>query len=75
MLVIKCAKCKANLFQYMKVGKGQVLRCYKPRIGKLYDIKVIDDTWTCSCGNVIGKDTPGHVHMFKGTFITSGARR
>lgn len=39
MLVIKCSACKRKLWKYDKVGQGQVLRCYKDRITKEYNLE------------------------------------
>ncbi|MFX0102446.1 MAG: hypothetical protein ACFFCS_22965 [Candidatus Hodarchaeota archaeon] len=72
MLVIKCAKCKKKLFQYLKIGKGHVLRCYKERISKIFHMVQDKDEYKCECGNVIGKDKPSHIQMRKGTFFYTG---
>lgn len=36
LLVIRCAACKNKLWKYDKIGKGEVLRCYKDRIVEFY---------------------------------------
>lgn len=72
MLVIKCAKCKKKLFQYLKIGKGKVLRCYKERITKLYHVVQEKDEFKCECGNIIGKNKPTYIQMRKGSFFHRG---
>ena len=36
MLSLKCAACKKKIWKYHKVGPGEVLRCHKGRIVKMY---------------------------------------
>ena len=57
MLTIKCASCKSKIFKYHKIGKGQVLRCYKERIKRVYKAEIVDNQLKCSkCGNFLGKE-------------------
>ena len=37
MLTIKCSACRRKLWKYEKLGKGEVMRCHKTRIKKMYD--------------------------------------
>ncbi|MHA1371938.1 MAG: hypothetical protein ACTSWN_04755 [Promethearchaeota archaeon] len=74
MIIIKCASCNRKLFQYLKIGKGRILRCYKKRIMKIYDAFKEGEQWKCTCGNVFGSDKPGHIQMRKGTFYHRGSK-
>ncbi|MHA1681917.1 MAG: hypothetical protein ACTSUE_13345 [Promethearchaeota archaeon] len=74
MLIIKCVKCKKKLFQYLKMGKGHVLRCYKVRISKKYELTLDGDAYKCSCGNIIGKDKPSYIQMRKDSFFHTGSK-
>ena len=42
MLVLKCSACKKKLWRYDKIGPGEVLRCHKDRIKKIYT-QIIED--------------------------------
>lgn len=51
LLVIRCAACKNKLWKYDKIGKGEVLRCYKDRIVEFYSEEIIEDgKFKCTCG-------------------------
>ena len=72
MLVIRCAKCRARLFRYKKIGKGRLLHCWKDRI--------IEDRTTqngneviCPCGNLIGLDEKKWIKMKQAAFTWSGS--
>ena len=39
MITIRCAKCKSKIFEYIKIGKGKLLHCWKDRIIKDYSIQ------------------------------------
>jgi hypothetical protein len=73
LITIKCAKCKAKIIKYLKIGKGKVLRCYKKRI-KTYYISPKDGKLVCECGNVIGEDREWYFHMIQSAFTYSGHR-
>ena len=56
MLTIKCAKCKAKIMKYKKIGEGRVLRCWESKINRMYEGKVEDKDLICGeCGNIIGE--------------------
>ncbi|MHA1791689.1 MAG: hypothetical protein ACTSVI_03525 [Promethearchaeota archaeon] len=74
MLIIRCSRCKKKLFQYLKIGKGHVLRCYKKRIGTIYNLIFEDGYAKCTCGNVIGKDRENVIEMYKNTFYHTGSK-
>nr|MDO8109651.1 hypothetical protein [Candidatus Sigynarchaeota archaeon] len=74
MLVIKCAACKTKLFRYLKIGKGEVLRCYNERIVKIYDLVQEGEDSKCPCGNIVGKNKPGYIQMRKGAFFYTGSK-
>lgn len=79
MLTIKCSCCKTKLWKYDKIGKGELLRCYKSRINKLYtNIEFGSgegEKITCTCGNYIGINKGYYVQMIKNSFTYSGTTR
>lgn len=75
MLTIKCAACKRKLWKYEKIGKGEVLRCYKSRIVREYEYRRNGDKILCVCGAEIGIDKGQHFKMIKKGFVYSGQKR
>ncbi len=78
MLTIRCAGCKRKLWKYDKIGHGEVLRCHKLRIAKVYDIVLTDDLGEkllCKCGKEIGIDKGSNYKMVKKAFTYSGEKR
>jgi hypothetical protein len=75
MLTIKCAACKRKLWKYEKIGKGEVLRCYKSRIDREYEYQLEGDKLVCVCGNLIGIDKGPHIKMIKKGFVYTGKKR
>lgn len=75
MLTIKCAACKAKLFKYDKIGSGQVLRCYKSRIVRVYTVKEVDEILSCICGKKIADDKGGFYRMIPKSFTYTGTKR
>ena len=75
MLTIKCSACKRKLWKYEKIGKGEVLRCYKERIERQYEYQRVDDKIICVCGNEIGIDKGKHIKMIKKGFTYSGKKQ
>jgi len=75
MLTVKCSKCKNKLFKYEKVGSGRVLRCWKNKIMRIYNIKVDEDKLFCAeCGNLIGRIDDKKVDMISESFIYTGTK-
>ncbi len=74
MLTVKCAACRKKLWKYQKLGQGEVIRCHKERISKLYDIKEKDDKIYCLCGKVIGIDKGTFYSMVKNSFTYAGTK-
>ncbi|ACB86333.1 hypothetical protein [Natranaerobius thermophilus] len=75
MLIIKCAFCKAKIFRYKKIGKGQVLRCYKDRINRVYQGQISDDELVCGkCGGRIGRVEDHKIKMDQNAFTYSGKK-
>ena len=68
ILTVKCVKCKQKIFRYHKVGKGQLLRCWKSRILKDNSVREGDEV-KCPCGNLIGIEDDRKVNMKKGAFV------
>ncbi|MEG6616366.1 hypothetical protein V6C27_08015 [Peptococcaceae bacterium 1198_IL3148] len=76
MLIIRCASCKNKLWKYDKIGKGEVLRCHKARIEKLYsDIIKENDKIKCCCGKDIGIDKGTFIKMDPKAFVYNGTKR
>ena len=71
MITIKCAQCKRKILKYHKIGQGRVLRCYKDRIVRVYEVQD-KASLKCACGNVIGVDKGAWFAMKQHAFETSG---
>ncbi|MBF0621235.1 MAG: hypothetical protein HQL54_04845 [Magnetococcales bacterium] len=74
MLTIKCAGCRRKLWKYFKIGKGEVLRCHKERIKRMYDVDERDGKLFCLCGKPIGIDKGRHFSMISKAFTYSGTK-
>lgn len=75
MLTIKCAACKRKLWKYDKIGQGQVLRCYKERIARAYEIAHNGADILCLCGKKIGVDEGDYIKMNGNAFTYTGTKR
>jgi hypothetical protein len=76
MLIVKCAACRAKLWRYDKLGQGEVLRCHKSRIDKLYgNTKEEGGKIYCLCGKPMGVDKGGHYSMIARASTYSGTKR
>lgn len=75
VLIIRCAACKKKLWRYDKIGPGEVLRCHKNRIARLYEAKVEDGRVRCPCGKDIGIDKGNFYKMIAKGFTYSGTKR
>ncbi len=77
MLVIRCAACKRKLWKYDKVGQGEVLRCHKARIEKVYgeEFVIAERKVYCPCGKEIGIDKGTFFKMIAKSFTASGTKR
>ncbi|HHU91548.1 MAG TPA: hypothetical protein GXZ20_00235 [Halanaerobiaceae bacterium] len=75
MLIIKCAKCKAKLLKYNKIGMGRVLRCWKDRIKQVYEAGVQDGHLLClKCNNIIAEDVGDFYKMDRNAFTYTGTK-
>jgi len=75
MLTLKCSKCKGKLFRYLKIGKGEVLKCYKDRITDKLNIEERGEYLVCSgCGNKIGVDKGDYYSMVSKSFKYKGVK-
>ncbi|SDN59475.1 hypothetical protein [Desulfonauticus submarinus] len=74
MLIIRCSGCKKKLWKYYKIGKGEVLRCHKDRIKKIYYINQIKNKIYCECGQVIAIDKGKYYKMISKGFIYTGTK-
>ena len=75
MLVVKCAACKKKLWRYDKIGPGDLLRCHKARIDKMYGSIFDGDKIYCRCGRDVGIDKRSFYQMIKGAVTSSGSSR
>ncbi len=75
MLVIRCAACRKKLWRYDKIGPGEVLRCHKKRMGKVYTMVVDGNRVLCSCGKVVGIDKGSFIKMIGKAFTYRGTKR
>ena len=75
MLVLKCCACKKKLWRYDKIGPGEVLRCHKDRIIKMYASIKQDNKITCPCGKDIGIDKGNYIKMIGKAFTYTGTKR
>ncbi len=74
MLTIKCAACRRKLWKYNKLGKGEVLRCHKERMTKIYEFTEREGKIWCICGKVLGIDKGSFYSMVKGSFTYAGTK-
>jgi len=74
MLTIKCASCKKKLWKYQKYGHGEVIRCHKDRIVKMYQSTEDGDKVKCQCGKIIGIDKGTYIKMLRKSFTFSGIK-
>lgn len=75
MLIIKCSACKKKLWRYDKIGPGEVLRCHKDRIKKMFQSQRVDHKIYCSCGKEVGIDKGSFYKMIAKAFTYRGTKR
>lgn len=75
MLVLKCAACKRKLWRYDKIGPGEVLRCHKDQIKKMYGSRTDGNKIQCLCGKDVGIDKGTYYKMVAKAFTCSGTKR
>jgi len=75
VLTIKCAGCKRKLWKYEKIGSGEVIKCYKKRIPKIYDAKFEGKVVVCPCGKIIGTDKGSFIKMNQHAFVYTGTKQ
>ena len=74
MLLIRCAGCNRKLWKYNKIGTGKVLRCYKSRMTRIYNIETKENVVRCVCGKRIGIDKGRYIQMLTRSFTHSGTK-
>ncbi len=74
MLTIYCSRCKRKLWKYKKIGSGQVLRCHKKRIVKIYKCHFDEQAVWCQCGQRIGIDKGSFYKMIGKAFTYTGTK-
>ncbi|PIE60817.1 MAG: hypothetical protein CSA31_00075 [Desulfobulbus propionicus] len=75
MLIIRCAACKKKLWRYDKIGSGEVLRCHKARIDRVYSFTERGGKLYCECGKPIGIDKGSFYKMIAKAFTYKGTKR
>lgn len=76
MLIIRCSACKSKLWRYDKIGPGEVLRCHKVRIKKMFSAVVGDNGRIyCKCGKGIAIDKGSFYKMIAKAFTYRGTKR
>jgi hypothetical protein len=75
MLVIRCAACKRKLWRYDKIGPGEVLRCHKDRIDRVWEAVEKDGRIFCNCGKDVGIDKGTFYKMIAKAFTSKGTKR
>ena len=75
VLTIRCSACKSKLWKYDKIGHGEVLRCHKSRISKIYFLNSEKGKVKCQCGKDIGIDKDSHIKMISKSFTYAGTKR
>jgi len=75
VLVIRCAACKNKLWKYDKIGPGEVLRCHKDRILRIYACTKGNIKIKCPCGKDVGIDKGTYNKMIGKAFTYSGTKR
>ncbi|WP_243545207.1 hypothetical protein [Pseudodesulfovibrio tunisiensis] len=74
MLTLKCGKCRRKLWRYHKIGQGEVHRCHKDRIDKVWNMVERDGKVCCACGNPVGIDRGTYYTMDRKAFTYSGTK-
>lgn len=75
MLIIKCSACKRKLWRYDKIGQGEVLRCHKDRITKMFQSEIREHKIYCTCGKEVGIDKGSFYKMIAKAFTYRGTKR
>ncbi len=73
--MIRCAACKKKLWRYDKIGPGEVLRCHKNRITRMYHFEKDGGRVRCLCGKDIGIDKGRYFKMIGKAFTYTGTKR
>ncbi len=74
ILVISCFACDKKLWWYRKHGQGELLRCYKDRIEKVWNMNEHDGKVWCKCGNAVGTDKGSFIELDRNATKYSGTK-
>ncbi len=74
MLILKCSACRRKLWKYYKLGQGEVHRCHKDRIKKVWNMEERDGKVFCPCGKAVGIDRGSYFAMDKKAFTYKGTK-
>lgn len=74
LLLLKCSACRRKLWKYYKIGQGEVLRCHKERIRKIFVYNEDENKIKCVCGNVLGIDKGSFIKMIAKSFTYRGGK-
>ena len=75
MLILKCSACRKKIWRYDKIGQGEVLRCHKDRIEKVFQFSSTAGKIYCGCGKELGIDKGTFYKMIAKAFTYSGTKR
>ena len=77
MLIIRCSKCKEKIWRYDKIGQGEVLRCHKARIDRVFNEPLIfEHKILCpNCKTPLGIDKGSFYKMDPNAFMYKGTKR
>jgi len=71
MIAVKCIKCKRKIFEYKKIGKGNLWHCWKNRIKRDNSIRKENKVY-CICGNLIGIEEEKWIRIKQRSIEISG---
>lgn len=74
VLILKCSACRKKLWRYRKLGPGEVLRCHRDRIEKVWCMEEREGKVWCTCGRVVGIDKGTFIKMNANAFTSAGTK-
>ena len=68
ILIVRCSRCRAKIFRYLKVGSGKLWHCWKSRILEDYSKHQGEKILCSKCGNLIGLEKKSYIKLIKGSY-------
>ncbi len=68
IIIVRCSRCRAKIFRYLKVGSGKLWHCWKNRILDDYSKRQGDRVLCPKCGSLIGIEKKNYVKLVKGAY-------